>query len=343
LAILGKDVIAVLIKYVLNRLIQIIPLLVAISILCFIIIQLPPGDYVTRHVTQLRQSGVILSESAIEALERRYGLDRSLPEQYLVWMRNMILEGDMGISFLWNRPVTEVLGETIGYSILISFLTLVFVWAVGIPIGIYSATRQYSVLDYFFSFFAFIGLAVPGFMLALFIIYQIFTHTGVVFTGLNSAQYIGAAWSVSRFLNMLPRLFLAIFLIGMPQLASLTRTTRAMLLDELQKQYVITARAKGLEEPKILFKYPVRMAINPMISTIGWTIPALISGEIIISIVLNLPTTGPMLRRALESQDMFLAGSFLLIVGILTVIGTLLSDILLAVLDPRIRFGGETN
>jgi len=328
---------------VIKRSIQIVPLIIAISVLSFIIIQLPPGDYLTRHVTQLRQSGVILSESSIEALARRYGLDRPLPEQYLIWVSGIIFEGDMGTSFLWNRPVSEILGETIGYSILLSFLTLIFVWAVGIPIGIYSAIRQYSPLDYTFSFFAFVGLAIPGFLLALFAIFQIFRHTGVVFTGFNSPEYIGAPWDFSRIFNMLPRLGLAVFLIGMPQLAGLTRTTRAMLLDELQKQYVVTARSKGLEERKILFKYPVRMAINPLISTIGWTIPALISGEILISIVLSLPTTGPMLRRALESQDMYLAGSFLLIVGVLTVVGTLISDILLAILDPRIRFGGGTD
>ena len=329
-----------LLRYVVRRMIQIVPLLIAVSVLSFIIIQLPPGDFLTQHVSNLRQQGVILTETQIEALARRYGLDRSMPEQYLFWMRNIIFEGDMGISFMWNRPVSEILGETIGYSIMLSFLTLIFVWGVGIPIGIYSATRQYSPLDYIFSFLAFIGLAVPGFLVALFTIYQIFVHTGVVFTGFNAPQFLGEPWNMARILNMLPRLGLAVFLIGMPQIAGLTRTTRAMLLDELQKQYVVTARAKGLDEKKILFKYPVRMAINPLISTIGWTIPALISGEIIISIVLSLPTTGPMLRRALEAQDMFLAGGFLLIVGTLTIIGTLISDILLAVIDPRIRFGG---
>ena len=332
-----------MLRYIVRRSIQIIPLIIAISILSFIIINLPPGDYLTRYVTQLRQQGVHLSESTIEALARRYGLDKTLFEQYFIWIGGIITRGDMGTSFLWQRPVTEILGETIGYSMMLSFLTLIFVWLLGIPIGIYSAIRQYSILDYTFSFFAFVGLAIPGFLLALFAIYQIFVHTGVVFTGFNDPQYIGAPWDLSRILNMLPRLGLAVFLIGMPQLAGLTRTTRAMLLDELGKQYVVTARAKGLEERKILFKYPVRMAVNPLVSTIGWTIPALISGEILISIVLSLPTTGPMLRRALESQDMYLAGSFLLIVGVLTVIGTLISDILLAMLDPRIRFGGGTD
>ena len=332
-----------LINYVLKRLTQIIPLLFVISILSFTIIQLPPGDYVTTYVNQLRQSGVILTDEQINALIRQYGLHRTLPEQYMIWIRNIVLNGDFGVSFMWNRPVSELLSETIGNTFMISFLTLIFVWIIGIPIGIFSAIRQYSIPDYIFSFFAFIGLAVPGFLVALFLMFQIFVNTGVVIVGLNSAAFLEEPWSFARVLDMLPRLLLAVFLIGMPALASLTRTTRAMLLDELQKQYVITARAKGLEENRLLFKYPIRMAINPMVSTIGWTIPALISGEIIISIVLSLPTTGPMLRRALQGQDMYLAGSFLLIVGALTVIGTLISDILLAILDPRIRFGGGTD
>ena len=332
-----------LLNYMLKRMLQIVPLLIIISILSFIIIQLPPGDFLTTYVNEMRQAGVILTETQIEALAIQYGLHRSMPEQYLIWIRNIIFHGDFGMSFIWNRPVAEVLGETIGNTLMISFLTLIFIWIVGIPIGIFSAIRQYSIPDYIFSFFAFVGLAVPGFLLALFIVFQIFIHTGVVFVGLNSAEFLEAPWSIARFFDMLPRLLLAVFLIGMPSLAGLTRTTRAMLLDELQKQYVITARAKGVEEKKLLFKYPIRMAVNPLVSTIGWTIPALISGEIIISIVLSLPTTGPMLRRALTAQDMFLAGSFLLIVGTLTVVGTLISDILLAIIDPRIRFGGGTD
>jgi len=332
-----------LLNYVLKRLLQIIPLLIVISILCFIIIQLPPGDYITTYTNQLRASGVILTENQIEALSVRYGFHRSMPEQYFYWMKNIILHGDFGTSFLWNKPVTEVLSQTVPYTLVISFLTLIFIWVVGIPIGIFSAIRQYSVADYIFSFLAFAGLAIPGFLLALFIVFQIFLHTGVVFVGLNSPEFLEAPWSMAKFLDMLPRLLLVVFLIGMPSLAGLVRTTRAMLLDELQKQYVTTARAKGLTEKKLLFKYPIRMAINPMVSTIGWTIPALISGEIIISIVLSIPTTGPMLRRALMAQDMYLAGSFLLIVGALTIVGTLISDILLAILDPRIRLGGGTN
>jgi peptide/nickel transport system permease protein len=222
----------------------------------------------------------------------------------------------------------------------ISVISLIFVWIVAIPIGIYSATHQYSILDYVFTFIGFIGLAVPGFLIALVVLYVVFVNTGVSITGLFSPEYVDAPWSMAKVLDMLPRLVLPVVVIGMSGTAGLIRVMRGMLLDELSKQYVITARAKGVEEGKLLYKYPVRMAINPLISTIGWTLPALISGEAIVSIVLNTPTTGPILLRALMFQDMYLAGSFLLIVSVLTVLGTLLSDILLAWLDPRIRFGG---
>ena len=332
-----------LVSYILRRVIQLVPLILLISLISFMIIQLPPGDYLSTYINQLEASGTSVDDSMVEGLTKQYGLDKGPVEQYLIWAKNIVTEGDMGRSFLWNRPVSEVLAGRLAMSVLISFLTLIFVWSLAIPIGIYSATHQYSVFDYLFSFFSFIGLAVPGFLIALFIVYQIFVHTGQVYTGLFAQQYQTLPWSMDKFFNMLPRLLLAVFLIGMPSIASLSRTMRAMMLDELQKQYVTTARAKGMEPKKILFKYPIRMAINPMISTIGWTIPSLISGEIIISIVLNLPTTGPMLQRALSTQDMYLAGSFLLIIGVLTVIGTLISDILLAVMDPRIRFGGVSD
>lgn len=328
-----------LVRYIVKRILQLLPLIIAIGIICFIIIQLPPGDYATVYASRLRASGITVTESMLDNIKQQYGLDKSVTQQFLIWVRNLV-RGDLGWSFIYNSPVSKVLLSRIGMSMLIALLTLVFVWAIAIPIGIYSATHQYSPLDYAGSLFSYIGLAVPGFLLALFAIYQIYVHTGQVFTGLNSQQFMEAPWSTAKFLDMLPRLLLAVFLIGMPSLAQLSRTMRAMMLDELQKQYVTTARAKGLTEKRILFRYPVRMAINPMISTIGWTIPSLISGEVIISIVLNLPTTGPMLRLALSMQDMYLAASFLLIVGVLTVIGTLVSDILLAIVDPRIRFGG---
>lgn len=329
-----------LLNYITKRLLQLIPLIIAISVIVFVIIQLPPGDYLTQYIRRLELSGTAIDKSQILNLQKQYSLDKPPAVQYLTWVKNIVLQGDMGRSFQWNLPVTKVIGDRIGLTMLISFLTLCFVWLIAIPIGIYSATHQYSIFDYIITFFGFIGLAVPGFLIALVAIYFIFKTTGVALTGLFSQQYQSAPWSIAKFLNMLPRIGLALFVIGMSQMAGLIRTMRAMLLDELQKQYVITARSKGVAEKTLLFKYPVRVAINPMISTIGWTLPGLISGETIVSIVLNMPTMGPIMLRSLMTQDMYLAGSFLLITSTLAIVGTLLSDILLAVIDPRIKFGG---
>jgi peptide/nickel transport system permease protein len=329
-----------MLNYIGYRLLQLIPLLFAISIIVFFIIQLPPGDFLETYIQQLELSGTEVDQGTILSLQQQYGLDQSFIMQYLIWMKNILLEGDLGRSFQWNQPVTEVLGERLMLTMVISIISLIFVWIVAIPIGIYSATHQYSVLDYVFTFIGFIGLAVPGFLIALVVLYIVFVNTGVSLSGLFSPEYVDAPWSIAKVADMLPRLVLPVVIIGMSGTAGLIRVMRGMLLDELSKQYVITARAKGVEGTKLLFKYPVRMALNPLISTIGWTLPALISGEAIVSIVMNLPTTGPILLRALMFQDMYLAGSFLLIVSVMTVIGTLLSDILLAWLDPRIRFGG---
>lgn len=329
-----------MLNYIGYRVLQLIPLLIAISIIVFVIIQLPPGDFLTTYIQQLELSGTDVAESTIINLQHQYGLGEPVYLQYFLWMKNILLEGDLGRSFQWNQPVSEVIGERLALTMVISIISLIFVWAVAIPIGIYSATHQYSILDYIFTFIGFIGLAVPGFLIALILVYSVFVYTGVSISGLFSPEYQGVPWSMDKVLNMLPRLVLPVVIIGMSGTAGLIRITRGMLLDELSKQYVITARAKGVGERKLLFKYPVRMAINPLISTIGWTLPALISGEAIVSIVLNTPTTGPILLRALMFQDMYLAGSFLLILSVLTVIGTLLSDILLAAVDPRIRFGG---
>jgi peptide/nickel transport system permease protein len=329
-------------NYISYRILQLIPLLIAISIIVFVIIQLPPGDFLTTYISQLKLAGNDVSESMILNLQAQYGLDKPLYLQYLFWMKNILLHGDLGRSFQWNQPVADVIGPRLTMTLVISLISLIFVWAVAIPIGIYSATHQYSVLDYVFTFIGFIGLAMPGFLIALILVYFVFTQTGISITGLFSPEFADAPWSMAKFLNMLPRLILPVIVIGMSGTASLIRVTRGMLLDELSKQYVITARAKGVSERKLLFKYPVRMAINPLISTIGWTLPGLISGEAIVSIVLNLQTTGPMLLKALMFQDMYLTGSFILILSVMTVIGTLLSDILLAAVDPRIRFGGVT-
>lgn len=328
-----------MLTYIGRRLLQLFPLLVAISMVVFLIIQLPPGDFLTTYVDQLKLSGTDVAESTIMHLTAQYGLNEPIYVQYWLWIKNIVLYGDLGTSFQWNLPVSQVIGERLALTMLISVASLVIVWAIAIPVGIYSATHQYSFGDYLFSFLGFIGMAVPGFLIALILVYVVFDTTGVSMTGLFSPEYQDAPWSAAKVLDMLPRLAIPVLLVGLSGTASLIRVMRGMLLDELAKQYVITARAKGVGETKLLFKYPVRMAINPLVSTIGWTLPALISGEAIVGIVLNLPTTGPVLLKALMVQDMYLAGSFLLILSVLTVVGTLLSDILLAALDPRIRFG----
>lgn len=329
-----------LLNYIVKRLLQMIPLLIAVSVIIFIIIQLPPGDYLTTYIIQLQTSGAEVNQSEIINLTKQYGLDKPLYMQYFYWIKNIITKLDFGRSFQWQQPVTDILAIRLPATIGIAFLSLIITWGIAIPVGIFSATHQYSVFDYFFQFLGFIGMACPGFLIALTAVYIIYVNTGKSLTGLFSAEYVNAAWSWAKFMDMLPRLALVVFIVALSQTAGMIRTMRAMLLDELQKQYVITARAKGVEEKKLLWKYPIRMAVNPQISTIGWILPGLISGEMVVSIVLSMPTMGPVVRRALITQDMYMAGSFLLITSVLTVIGTLISDILLAVVDPRIKFGG---
>ena len=329
-----------LVGYILKRCVQIIPLILAISVIVFVIIQLPPGDYLTTYIRQLELSGTEVSQSQIENMKRLYSLDKPMYIQYLYWMKNIITKGDLGRSFSRSLPVTEVIGERIGATMLLSLTTLILTNLISIPVGIYSAIRQYSVFDYIFMFVGFIGMAVPGFLIALFIIYMIFKYTGNAITGLFSQEYQTAPWSWAKFVDMLQHVWVALLVIGLSGTAGGIRSMRALLLDELQKQYVITARSKGVQENKLLWKYPIRMALNPMMSTIGWMLPGLISGETIVSIVLNLPTSGPVLFAALTAQDMYLAGGFLIITSCLTVLGTLISDIALALIDPRIRFGG---
>ena len=325
--------------YIIYRIAIAIPLLLILSVVSFIIIQLPPGDYLSVYLNNLRLSGIQLNEDEVIRLKELYGLDKPLYMQYLIWIKNFI-RGDLGRSFQWNRPVNELLAERVPMTVIISILTTVFVWVVAIPIGIYSALRQYSVFDYTFTFIGYIGLSMPGFLLALILMWFLFTRFGFSMPGLFSPEYATAPWSFAKLLDMLKHIWFPIIIIGMSGTAGLIRTMRGNLLDELRKQYVITARAKGLSERKLIFKYPVRIAINPMISTIGWMFPGIVSGETLVSIVLNIQTVGPIFLRAVMSQDMYLAGSITLILSILTVIGMLVSDILLAWADPRIRYGG---
>jgi peptide/nickel transport system permease protein len=314
-----------------------IPTFIAVSIIAFIIIQLPPGDYLTTLVASMASQGETLDPAAMEALRARYGLGQPMWVQYLKWMSNIFLHGDFGQSFEWNQPVVDLIWKRLGLTFMLSLSTLLFVWAVALPVGIYSAVRQYSLGDYTFTFLGFIGLAIPNFLLALVLMYIAFKYFNQSVGGLYSPEFQEAAWSWAKLKDLLSHLWIPIVIIGTAGTASLIRVMRANLLDELPKPYVVTARAKGLPEYQVIMRYPVRVALNPFVSTVGWVLPALISGEAIVSIVLSLPTTGPLLLRSLLSQDMYLAGSFILMLSTLTIIGTLLSDILLAILDPRIR------
>lgn len=324
--------------YVIRRLLYMIIVLFLLSVVAFIIIQLPPGDFVTAYVAELESmKGHRLGEEEIIALRKIYGVDRPMYVQYSKWLWKLS-HGNFGMSLQLQRPVIDLIAERLPLTVLICILATIFTYTVGMPIGIYSAIRQYSIGDYFSTVFGFIGLAVPNFLLALILMFLFYKYFGFSIGGLFSLHYMDASWSVGKFIDMLKHLPIPVIVIGTPGAAALIRTMRGCLLDELRKQYVITARAKGLEERTLLFKYPVRVAINPIISTIGWTLPWLISGGTITSIVLGLPTMGPLLFEALLKQDMELAGSILMILSFLTVIGTFISDILLVLLDPRIRY-----
>ncbi len=326
-----------MLHYILRRLLYMIPTLILISILVFIVIQLPPGDFLTSYIAQLQQSGESVDLETIAALKARYGLDRPLWQQYFVWIWNM-LHGDFGRSLLWNRPVKELIGERLMLTFVVSFCTIIFIWIVSFIIGVYVATHQYSFGDYIAAILGYLGLATPNFMLALIILWFAYAYFGQNLSGLFSPEYLEAPWSWAKFLDMMKHIWVPVVIVGTSGTAGLIRTLRANLLDELNKPYVLTARAKGLREWKLIFKYPLRIAMIPFISTVGWTLPFLVSGALISSIVLNLPIVGPLYLSALQNQDMYLAGSFLLFLSLLTLLGTLISDILLAWVDPRIRF-----
>jgi len=325
-----------MLRFILHRFLWMIPTLIAISIISFIIIQAPPGDYLTVYIGQLVAQGEAIDLSAIEALNKRWGLNQPLYIQYLKWMGG-VLRGDFGQSLQWNMSVSSLIAKRLPWSLAVSFTAFVFVYLIGIPIGTFSATHQYSIRDYFFTVIGFMGLAIPNFLFAVVLLWVYFVYTGNVAIGLFSPQYLIAPWSFARFLDLLKHLWIPGIIIGTAGTAGLIRIMRANLLDELQKPYVMVARSKGLTETKVLYKYPFRIAINPVVSTIGWTLPALVSGELLVSLVLNIPTLAPLFLNSLMSQDMFLAGSIVLILSTLTVIGTLISDILLAWVDPRIR------
>lgn len=299
--------------------------------------KLPPGDFLTTYAAQLEASGESVDQAELQGLRQRFGLDQPVYIQYLRWAWNF-LHGDFGHSFEWNKPVSSLIAERIPLTILVSVVTLLFTWLVSIPIGIYSAVRQYSWVDYILTFVGFIGLATPSFLFALVLLWISYAYFGMSIGGLFSPQYAEAPWSLAKFADLLSHLWIPVIIVGTAHTAKFIRIIRGNLLDELKKPYVTAARARGLSETRLILKYPVRVAINPLVSTIGWTLPELISGIAITAVVLNLPTSGPLLLNALLSQDMQLAGSFIMLLSFLTVVGTLISDILLAWVDPRIRF-----
>lgn len=327
-----------MLEYIIRRIFYMIPTLIAVSIVSFFVIQLPPGDYLTSLVAGMAQQGEVIDNATLIALKERYGLGQPFHVQYWKWISGIVLRGDFGQSFEWNRPVSQLIWERLALTLLLSLTTLLFIWAVAFPIGIYSAIRKYSVGDYTATFIGFIGLATPNFLIALVLMYISFRYFGHSVGGLFSPQYVDAPWSWARFVNMLQHLWIPIIVLGAAGTAGLIRTMRANLLDELSKPYVVMARAKGLSETRLLLKYPVRVALNFFVSSQNNILVGLVSGGIIVSIVLSLPMAGPLLLRSLMSQDMFLAGSFIMMLSVLNVISTLLSDVALAWLDPRIRY-----
>ena len=326
-----------MLNYIIRRVLIMIPTLVVISMLVFTIIQLPPGDIITSRLQELQAEGQDISEEQIEALRARYNLNDPMYLQYVKWIGGFLV-GNMGYSVMYGQSVNNLIWERLGYTLLITSSATLLTWLIAFPVGVYSALRQYSALDYVATLAAFIGLATPNFLLALVLMYLGYEWFGIAVGGLFSPEYAGAEWSLGKFGDLLGHLWIPAVVIGMGGMAGLMRIMRANLLDELGKPYVTTALAKGLHPIRLVIKYPLRIAINPFISTVGWMLPHLISGSAITSVVLSLPTTGPLLLDSLKNQDMYLAGSFLLMLSALTVIGTLLSDILLAITDPRIRY-----
>jgi peptide/nickel transport system permease protein len=325
-----------MLHYLIRRLLMAVVTLLAISVISFVIIQLPPGDYIDSYVAAQTASGAQISMAEADALRAEYGLDQPFWIQYLKWM-NQIAHGNLGTSMAWHRPVSSLIGERLALTVVLTLATVVFTWLIAFPIGIYSAVKQYSVLDYVATFLGFFGLAVPNFLLALVLMYLGFALFDANIGGLFSPEYANAPWTFARSIDLLKHLPIPAIVLALSGTAEVIRVMRANLLDELGKPYVVTARAKGLTEWQVILRHPVRVALNPFISTIGYILPYIVSGSIIVSLVLSLPTVGPLLLQALLAQDMFLAGAIVLLLGALTVAGTLISDLLLMWIDPRVR------
>jgi peptide/nickel transport system permease protein len=324
--------------YLVRRLIYAALTVFGISIVSFVIIVLPPGDFLTSLIDQLQNTQGTVNHAEIVALRHQYGIDQPLYVQYWKWISGIVLRGDFGQSFVWNQPVSKLIMTRLPLTMALAFATLFFTWLVAVPIGIYSAARQYSLGDYVFTILGFIGLAIPGFLIALVLLYVSYKYLGQSVGGLYSQKYIDAPWSFAKLGDLLSHMWIPVLITGLSGTALLIRVMRANLLDELRRPYVTAARARGLSEGRLLVKYPVRLAIGPLLSTVGWALPALISSGEVVAIVLSLQTTGPLLLGALQTQDMYLAGSLIMLVSVLAVIGTLVSDLLLAWADPRIRY-----
>jgi peptide/nickel transport system permease protein len=329
-----------MVAYIVRRLMLAVLTVWAISVLSFIIIHLPPGDYVTSYIASMSASGSAVSEGEAEAMREQLGLNKPIYIQYAKWM-GLIMTGNFGMAMEYMRPVSDVIGDRLTLTMVISFAAIVFTWGVALPIGIYSAVRPYSFADYAFTLIGFIGLAIPGFLLALVVMYIGFAYFGANVGGLFSPDYSEAPWSWAKVWDLIKHLPIPAVVLGVAGTAQLIRIMRSNLLDELRKPYVMTARARGLSEYRVVMRYPVRVALNPFVSTIGYLLPYVVSGSIIVSLVLSLPTVGPLLLKALIAQDMFLAGTIVLLLGVMTVVGTFLSDLLLMWVDPRIRLGRE--
>ncbi len=325
-----------MLRYLIKRLITMMVTLAIISVLVFVVIKLPPGDYMTTYIEELRAQGEQVDQARIEFLRKRYGLDQPGWRQYLTWAVGL-LHGDLGWSFEYDQPVNKLIGETLLLTIILKFATIFFIYAVAFPVGVYSATHQYSWSDHGLTFLGFLGIAIPNFLFALMILYAANVWFGTSIGGLMDPSYIDKPWSWGKAMSVLEHLWAPVLVIGITGTAGMIRRLRANLLDELQKQYVTTARAKGMSERRLLLRYPMRVALNPFIADVGSLLPQLVSGAVIVSVVMSLPTSGPLLLSALQSQDTYLAGSFLMFLATLTVVGMFLSDVALAILDPRIR------
>ena len=326
-----------MLRFIAKRLLWMVPSLIVVSFLAFVLIQLPPGDFVTTYIATLAASNEVVDQNTAADLRARFGLDQPMIIQYFKWISGIVLRGDFGLSFEWQQPVGDLIWERMALTLVLTFSTLLATWGIALPIGIFSAVKKYSIGDYLVTFFSFLGLAIPSFLLALVLMYVAAVEYGQEVGGLFSEQYLTASWSIGKVIDLMHHLWIPVIILAVSGTASLIRVMRANLLDELHKPYVTTARAKGLSEFHLLVKYPVRLALNPFISTISWLLPNLVSGSIIVAIVLSLPTAGPLLLQSLMSQDMYLAGAFVLLICALTLIGSLISDILLALVDPRIR------